>query len=68
MKRRGKRKETGNKGEKRRDGGKYYSLNTNYLLVLYNPTTNATYQTFTGPLGRHVTVTKKESSGMTSEK
>lgn len=57
----------GNQGETRRDGEKYYSLNTNCSLVLYYPTTNAIYQIFTGAVGRHVTVTKKESSGMRSE-
>lgn len=61
------KKEMRNQGETRRDGGKYYSLNTNCSLMLYYPSTNAIYQIFTGAIGKHVTVTKKESSGMRSE-
>lgn len=63
---RGKKKEMGNQGETRRDGGKYYSLNTNCSLVLYYQSTNTIYQIFTGAIGKHVTVTKKESSGTRS--
>lgn len=35
--------------------------------MLYYPSTNAIDQIFTGAIGKHVTVTKKESSGMRSE-